>query len=33
MLKTATTHHLPVDRRLTLMGSDVRIVVGPPIGR
>ena len=26
----ATTHHLPVDRRISLMGTDVRIVVGPP---
>lgn len=30
MTRDAITHHLPVDRRLSLMGSDVRIVVGPP---
>ena len=30
MTQPATTHHLPVDRRISLMGTDVRIVVGPP---
>ncbi len=30
MTRSATTHHLPVDRRFSLMGTDVRIVVGPP---
>ncbi len=30
MTQPATTHHLPVDRRISLMGADVRIVVGPP---
>jgi len=29
-MQAATTHHLPTDRSLPLMGSDVRIVVGPP---
>ena len=28
--RPATTHHLPVDRRISLMGTDVRIVVGAP---
>lgn len=32
MTTQATTHHLPVDRRLELMGTAVRIVVGPPAG-
>ncbi len=31
MSETGTTHHLPVDRRLPLMGGDVRILVGPPV--
>jgi thiamine biosynthesis lipoprotein len=30
-MQMATTHHLPTDRSLPLMGSDVRIVVGPPV--
>ena len=30
MTRPATTHHLPVDRRISLMGTEVRIVVGPP---
>jgi len=29
MTVSATTHHLPVDRRLSLMGTEVRILVGP----
>ena len=30
MSEPPITHHLPVDRRLPLMGSEVRILVGPP---
>ena len=30
MTPTAVTHHLPVDRRISLMGTDVRVVVGAP---